>query len=70
MLSYYMPISLVYGYTGVFCDIWTILLCLCKLYFDYTLLFPISLCLHVSHIVFLLYGVFLFISLYLPFLSC
>ena len=25
LLSYYMPISLVYYYTGVFCDIWTLL---------------------------------------------
>ena len=26
LLPYYMPISLVYYYTGVFCDIWTLLL--------------------------------------------
>jgi len=26
LLSYYMPIPLVYYYTGVFCDIWTLLL--------------------------------------------
>ena len=26
LLSYYKPISLVYYYTGVFCDIWTLLL--------------------------------------------
>jgi len=26
LLSYYMPIALVYYYTGVFCDIWTLLL--------------------------------------------
>jgi len=26
LLSYYMPISLVYYYTGVICDIWTLLL--------------------------------------------
>ena len=28
LLSYYMPISLVYYYTGVFCDIWTLLFCI------------------------------------------
>ena len=25
LLSYYMPISLVYYYAGIFCDIWTLL---------------------------------------------
>ena len=29
LLSYYMPISLVYYYTGVFCDIWTLLFIAC-----------------------------------------
>jgi len=31
LLSYYMPISLVYYYTGVFCDIWTLLFIRCIL---------------------------------------
>ena len=32
LLSYYMPNSLVYYYTGVFCDIWTLLF-ICKFVF-------------------------------------
>ena len=53
LLSYYMPISLVYYYTGVFCDIWTLFF-LSSIYFSATMIsYDVPMLVHLSAYLFI-----------------